>query len=218
MFVIEKLSGIISSKIALNLKMDKDHEEIIAYGAFNLIQILWSIFLVATFGIVFGVLKEALIITFTISLLRKYSGGAHASSPGACAVIGAIVSVALALIIQQVFYKFRSLETIILAILSLMFSYYTVYRLAPVDSAAKPIRKLDKKQYLKKCSIITLNILVGLIMILVFLHVKYGRSILLNIIECIYLGVLWQAFTLTATGHKILSKVSQVFEYIIRRE
>ncbi|MFT5872827.1 MAG: hypothetical protein ACI8WT_001764 [Clostridium sp.] len=40
MFVIEKLSKIISFKITSNLKMDKDHEEIIAYAASNLIQIL----------------------------------------------------------------------------------------------------------------------------------------------------------------------------------
>lgn len=217
MFVIEKLSKIISSKIALKLKMDKDHEEIMAYGAFNLIQILWSIFLVIVFGIVFGVLEDALIIIFTISLLRKYSGGAHASSPNRCAIIGAIVSVGLALIVQRLFSQFSNITVIILGIVSLLFSYYTVYRLAPVDSLAKPIRKLEKKQYLKKCSIIILNLLLGLIMILVYLHVKYGKGILLNVIECIYLGVLWQAFTLTTMGHKILNKLNQVFEYIIRR-
>ncbi|MBZ9609208.1 accessory gene regulator B family protein [Clostridium estertheticum] len=215
--MIENISKMISSKIALNLKMDKDHEEIIAYGAFNLIQILWCIILVIVFSSVFGVLEEALIITFTISLLRKYSGGAHASSPNRCAIIGTIVSVGFALIVQQVFSRFNSLAVIILGIISLMFSYYTVYRFAPVDSPAKPIKKIEKKQHLKKCSIIVLNILLGLIMILVFFHIKYRRSILLNIIECIYLAVLWQSFTLTTSGHTLFNKVNLVFEYIIRR-
>lgn len=215
--MLAKISTIISSNIASNLKMDKEQEEIIAYGAFNLIQIIWSIFLVIVFSIVFGVLEEALIITFTISLLRKYSGGAHASSPNACAIIGTIVSVGFALIVQQVFSRFNNLAVIIIGIISLIFSYYTVYRFAPVDSLAKPIKKLEKKEYLKKCSIIVLNILLGLIMILVFFYIKYRRGILLNIIECIYLGILWQTFTLTILGHKILNKVNLVFEYIIRR-
>lgn len=216
MNIVEKLSKVISSKIALNLKVDKNREEIIEYGAFNFIQILWCILLVIIFSSIFGVLVQALIITFTISLLRKYSGGAHASTPNGCAIIGGAVSVGFALIVERVFSKFNNLEVLILGIISLMFSYYTVYRLSPVDSLAKPIRKLEKKQHLKRCSIITLNILLDIIMILVFFYIKYRRSILLNIIECIYMGVLWQAFTLTTVGHKMLNKVNGAFEYIIR--
>ena len=204
--MIENISKIISFKIASSLKMDKDHEEIIVYGAFNLIQMVWCIILVIIFSIMFGVLEEALIITFTISLLRKYSGGAHASSPNRCAIIGTTVSVGFALIVQQVFSRFNILAVIILGIISLTFSYYTIYNLAPVDSPAKPIKKLETKQRFKKCSIIVLNILLGIIMILAFIYIKYRRSILLNIIECMYLAVLWQAFTLTTAGHKILNK------------
>ena len=210
--MIENISKMISSKIASSLKMDKDQEEIIAYGAFNLIQILWCIILVMVFSSVFGVFEEALIITFTISLLRKYSGGTHASSPNRCAVIGTLVSVGVALVVQQVFSGFNSLTVIILGIISLMFSYYTVYNLAPVDSPAKPIKKCEKKQRLKKCSINVLNIFLGLIMILAFFYIKYRRNILLNIIECIYLAVLWQSFTLTTLSHTLFNKVKLVFE------
>lgn len=217
MFVIEKVSKVISSKIASNLKMDKDHEEIIAYGALNFIQILWCTLLVVIFSGIFGVLGEALIITFTISLLRKYSGGAHASTPNGCAIIGTIVSVGAALIVEHVFSKINSLWVIILGIISMMFSYYTVYRLAPVDSLSKPIRNFRRKQQLKKYAITALNILLGLIMILVFFYIKYRRNILLSIIECIYLGVLWQVFTLTTWGHKIFNKANLIFEYVTRR-
>ena len=216
MFVIEKLSRKISSNIALNLKMDKEYEEVIAYGAFNFIQMLWTIFLVIVFSIIFGVVEEALSIIFTISLLRKYSGGAHASTPNGCTMIGTIVSVGLALIVEQIFSGFSNITVITLGIICLLYSYYSIYNLAPVDSLAKPIRKLEKKQHLRKCSIVTLNVLLGIIIILILCYVKYRTSILPNIIECIYLGVLWQAFTLTTIAHKMFNKLNFVFEYNTR--
>ncbi len=44
MFFIEHTSNKIGSKISSNLNLDKDTEEIIVYGAFALLQILWSFY------------------------------------------------------------------------------------------------------------------------------------------------------------------------------
>ena len=78
---MEKLSNNIANKVALELSLDDDNREVIAYGTFALIQMLFSIILVFLFGLLFHVAFEALIISFTGSILRKYSGGVHASSP-----------------------------------------------------------------------------------------------------------------------------------------
>src|SRR5690242_19961453 len=99
MFFLEKLSNDLALKMSYYLKLNKDQEEIIAYGAFNLIQTAWCILLVLLFGAVFSVTIKAFSISFIISILRKYSGGAHSSSPNRCALIGAIISVGLALLI-----------------------------------------------------------------------------------------------------------------------
>lgn len=217
MFLIETMSKKIGYKIASTLNMDKDHEEIISYGAFSFLQILWSIFITIVFSIIFGIFKEALIIIFTISLLRKYSGGVHASSPNCCAIIGAIISVSIGLIVTQLFSMFNIEVIIIIGLISLIFSYYIIYKLAPVDSPAKPIVGNERKQHLKKCSINIVNIMFITIIILLLFYVKYSNFVLLNIIECIYLGLFWQSFTLTKVGHKILGKIDAVFKYIMRR-
>lgn len=44
MFFIEEASNKIGNKISSNLNLDKDAEEIIAYGAFAVLQTLWSFY------------------------------------------------------------------------------------------------------------------------------------------------------------------------------
>ena len=97
---MEKLSNNIANKVASELTLDENNREVIAYGTFALIQMLLSITLVFLFGLLFHVAFEALIISFTGSILRKYSGGVHASSPGICTFIGTIVCVGQAVLIS----------------------------------------------------------------------------------------------------------------------
>ncbi len=210
MYLIENLSNKIGHGMANILKLDKDQEEIIIYGAFNLIQNLWSIFCIIVFGIIFHVIGEALIICFAISLLRKYSGGVHASSPSRCVLIGTIICVGFGLIVKKVFSIFPLTLIVFLGAVSIIVSYYIVYECAPVDSPAKPIKKIETKQRLKRYSTFTLHFFSVIIIILLIFYFKYGVKFLLNSVQCIYVGVIWQSFTLTNKGHKILSKTDKI--------
>ena len=62
---MQKLSNSIANKVALELSLDKDNREVIAYGTFALMQMFFSIILVFLFGLLFHVAFEALIISFT---------------------------------------------------------------------------------------------------------------------------------------------------------
>jgi accessory gene regulator B len=214
MYLIEKISNKIGNKIALNLNLDKDNEEIIIYGAFNLLQTLWAILCVVILGIIFKVLVQALIVAFTAAILRKYSGGAHASSPNKCAGIGAVIVVGFALVIDKVFMLFNIKIIVSLVMLGLVISYYIINKLAPVDSPAKPIVKLETKKRLKKQSILTLSSFIMIMLILGFIYFKYKINFFLSAIECIYIGAMWQTFTLTAKGHQLLHKIEDVLNML----
>ncbi len=215
MFLIENLSNKIGYKIAGTLKLDKDQEEIMIYGAFNLLQLLWSTLWVVVFGMAFNILMEVLIIYCAIILLRKYSGGVHASSPGRCTTIGTTIVVGLALIIHSWYKMFNIYLILFLAVLSGIFSYYIVYKLAPVDSPAKPIVKMETRSCFKKNSITVINILSVIVFIILFFYIKYNIKFLLNSIACICVGTVWQSFTLTYKGHKILTKVDSILKKIL---
>jgi accessory gene regulator B len=204
MSLIERLSKNTASQISIALNLDKEREEILAYGAFNLFHTAWSIFLVALFGVLFDVLIYALFLSFTAAWLRKYSGGAHATSPNRCAIIGVIVFDGLAVLIDKFIISIDIVFLIIHTILSFLCTYYVIYKFCPVDSPSKPIRKAETIKRLRKNSFKTIYILIGITITLFVFYFQLGQVQLLKIISCISTGILWQSLTLISPGHFII--------------
>ena len=213
---MEKLANNIANKVASELSLDEDNKEVIAYGAFALMQMVLSIILVFLFGLLFHVAFEALIISFTAAILRKYSGGVHASSPWICNFIGIITCVGQALLISFLISQGVNLKLIIvLGVVIFIWSYYIIYKLAPVDSIAKPIVKEEKRKRMKKGSIILLSVYLIITVIFILLYLSSGEVKFLSYILCIYSGILWQVFTLTTPGHLLIGKVDSFLNHKI---
>ncbi|EES49075.1 accessory gene regulator B family protein [Clostridium botulinum] len=206
MLKIEYICEKISNYVAEELNFDDDKKSIINYGIFAFIQIGICIVLVAIFGFVFNVTIEALIVSFTISILRKSSGGVHASSPERCAIIGTVASVGMALIAKSINANFSFV--ILFGIIVFVWSYYILYKLAPVDSIAKPIKNIEKRKRLKKSSIIMLSTYLIIVIINILSYLAINNFVLLTYSLCIYMGLLWQIFSLTKSGHLILGKLN----------
>lgn len=211
MFQIERASNNIVDKITKQLDLDNEKKEILAYGAFALLQTILSIFVIIVLGIMLNILLEALIISFAISILRKYSGGTHASSPSGCIIIGTIVTIAEALIIVCFLSQIINLNLIlIIGLFTLMLAFFCIYKFAPVDNPAKPIKSQTKKNKMKRKSFIVLIIYSLIVIMNIFLFCFSGSSRFNVYSLCIYGGVLWQIFTLTKTGYLILNKVDML--------
>lgn len=214
--MIEKICTLLSNKIADNLKVSGDEKAVIHYGLFAIIHTSISILSILVVGGIFGVLIPAFLLSLATAILRKYSGGAHARTPESCAVIGVIISVGGAWGLSKVSLNVWSVMLCIITILS--FSFYKVYQLAPVDSLAKPIRKQEKKETLKKKSIKTLGVYgIGIIALFVIYFIHHIGAVLVWIM-CIGFGILWQAFTLTPLGHLVVDKIDLFLIHIIFRK
>ncbi|QEK11243.1 accessory regulator AgrB [Crassaminicella thermophila] len=205
MYLIERVSNNIAGKIAATLKLDKEQEAVLAYGAFGLLETILAIILVLVFGKIFGVLLEAIIISFVSAIFRKYSGGAHATSPNRCAAIGVIVSVGLGIFVNKISINIFSL--LIFGLLTFFIVLYITVKYAPVDTPNKPIKKLERRKKLKIKSLIILFLFLIITLILTRYYIKLGDVSLLSIIASILLGLLWQAITLTSLGHLIIHKL-----------
>jgi accessory gene regulator B len=213
---MEKFCNNFASKIALELKLDKDRKEVIAYGTFAILQTVLAIVFVIIFGLIFHVAVEALIVSFTASILRKYSGGAHASSPSKCVVIGTIICVGQAIIIKVAISPFANTGLLlIIGAIIFMMSYYLIYKLAPVDSLSKPIRKEEKRYRMKKGSIYVLNayLILGLLNVVLYSYFEERGFAVYAL--CIYGGVIWQVFTLTKKGHIVVNKIDTFLNQIL---
>ena len=205
----------VASKIATELNMNEDQKAVIQYGFFAMIQTTIAVLINILFGTWLGVLVPSLIISLVAVTLRKYSGGVHAQTPENCILIGTIVSVGGALCVSKVPLN----RSWIILIGSFLFgiAYYVIWKLAPVDSLAKPIRRDEKKKMLKKRSIYILIINYIIIWIMLLLNRHQGHKDLLLYIACMYVGIGWQVFTLTHMGHVFMRKIDLFFNTIRQR-
>lgn len=209
---MEKLANKISVKIAYELGLDNDRKEVIAYGTFTLLQTIFSIGLVIIFGLLFHVLIEAIILSFSTSILRKYSGGAHASSSSTCTIAGTIICICQALLIADIMApSINFMWVFILFLLIFIWAFIMVFMLAPVDSPAKPIRKKERRNRMKKISLLILIIYFIINILICVLYIKFGDKRFLVYSICLYGGVLWQVFTLTKPGHSVLGAIDYLF-------
>lgn len=208
---IEIFSNLIASKILRTLSIDdKDKEEVLAYGAFVLIQTILITLMVAFFGIIFNVMYEALIILFIASYLRKSSGGAHATTPMNCALISVIIFGGLALVVKYYVINIDLLLLFIGMIIAFIFTYYIMLYYSPVETENKPLRDAKVRARLKKKSINIVLSLVVINFILILFYLKTEHYYLLNIAVCITVGVTWQSITMVSLGHKIIDGLDKV--------
>ncbi|MGL5087051.1 MAG: accessory gene regulator B family protein, partial [Clostridium sp.] len=98
MFSAVTIAEKLSLKVANDLKLDEEKKQVIEYGIFSIVQMIFNLILVLLIGFIFNVAIEALIVSLTVGVLRKSSGGAHSSSPNTCIVVGTMVCVVIGLV------------------------------------------------------------------------------------------------------------------------
>ncbi|APQ97376.1 accessory gene regulator ArgB-like protein [Clostridium botulinum] len=206
MFLIEQLSNKIGNKIANNLELDRDTEEIITYGAFAVLQTIWAFLCIIILGAICNVLVESVIIALTAATYRKYSGGIHANTPNKCAFLGAIIFVGFALIVKNINISVN-LFSVLISILAFVYSYYAIYKFVPVDTKAKPIENEDEILKLRRYSFFIISILFFIEVLLSLFYFKYKNEMLVYYAKCIIAGILWQSFTLTPLAKRVLANI-----------
>lgn len=205
---MEKLANNIAQKLASELNLNQDNKEVIAYGTFALLHMFLSIVLVTILGLMFHRVIEALLISFTTSLLRKYSGGVHTSSPYICMIVGTLLCIGQTLIVSYAVASYVNLRiTILLGLLTFIYSYYIISKLAPVASPSKPIIKKERRNKMRRKSILILSFYLLASVVNIILYQNTGDTRFLLYSLCIYVGTVWQTFTLTQYGHLILGTI-----------
>jgi accessory gene regulator B len=211
MYLSEKIAATMATKISDSLNLENDQKEIISYGAFMLIQTILSIIVTIISGLSFEVLTEIMAIAIISSILRKNSGGAHASSPGMCIILGTITFTILALLVQYILIIDINI-IIALSIIVLIFSYYTVIKKCPVAAPTKPIKNIEKRKKLKIKTINTLHLYFITCFILSYFYFSLSNLLFLKLIICIVLGVFWQTVTLTNFGGNAMHTIDDFFK------
>lgn len=207
---MEKLAKKLANDISRSLGYDGEKEAVIAYGLIAMIQIFVTVLVVLLLGILINAPVEALTVCFSVSILRQYSGGAHAGSAELCTGIGVVYCTAAAFASRKLLLPLYSPVPMATAMIIIyIISFLMVYQYAPVDSPQKPIRTEQKRKRMRKGSFIILSVYFALSMILFVLG--YEFSISNSYAISLLLGVSWQIFTLSSAGASLLHNVDKLF-------
>ncbi|AEG16346.1 Accessory gene regulator B [Desulfofundulus kuznetsovii DSM 6115] len=201
-----ELAGYLRKTLALT----EEQEEIAAYSLLILFQTVISLLGVSLVAWLAGCLTAALAALFTSAFLRSFSGGAHCTSPARCTVLS-ILTVPLLGTLATNLAPFFSRPLLALVVLAGgVLAFAVVLRLAPVDSPAKPITSSRERQRFRWLSSAAVLGVVTLQLALLVLS-SPNMAILILAAE---MGMLWQVFSLTRTGHRFVARIDKLLEFI----
>ena len=211
--MMEKLVKKIADITAEKLGYDEEKASVISYGLLALAQMLALFILSSLIGIIFRCFLECFIIFLFTGLLRKFTGGAHSKTLLGCMILAIFIIGLLgifskyALISVFVNLLMNNLYFIVYLITALLFlpCIILIYKVAPVDSPNKPIRKPEKRRKLKKQSVVAILIYLTIVVILLLLAPSNIAYFTAAVALCI--SSIWQCFTLTKPGHKFISTI-----------
>lgn len=211
---MEKLARKLANSISVSLGYDHEKEAVIAYGLTAIIQIFITTLLILMAGILIGAPVEALIIGFSVSILRKYSGGAHAGTAELCTSFSVFYCTLTAFLSKRLLAElYHPVLMGIACVVIFVLSFFVIYKFAPVDSPNKPIRTEQKIKRMRKGSFFILSVYFVISVIFYMLSFEhesfnsYGISMLF--------GVSWQTFTLTHPGSRFIGKLNAI---VLRKE
>ncbi|MEF9950991.1 MAG: accessory gene regulator B family protein [Clostridium sp.] len=205
MISAETLSNKIGNYLQRELNIDDIKKSIIIYGSFAILQIGISIIFTVIIGYLTNTLVESLIITFSIVLLRKYSGGHHASTPNKCLVFGLIITIIPAILIKNYIYNIDVNFLLLVSSIIMFCSFLIIIKKAPVDNPNKRIKKEEKRFKLRRSSIFILSIYLLIILVLIGIYYKYSVDTAIIYMACIIYAAGWQSFTLTKLAARVIN-------------
>lgn len=209
---IEQVSLRIASNIGEKLNKSEEEVAVIKYGLFVLLHTSLIMIVSIIVGLVTNSLKEIMIISMCSAMLKRYSGGVHASSPTRCLVIGVGMSTMLTLTCKFFVDRLSPIYLLLVIIIGLVISYFVLYNRCPVGSKRKPLKKLEKRILLRKKSFNTMNIYSGTIITLYYMYITSDSNYIKSICISILFGALIQIFALSKMGEKIIMGIDKLLD------
>ena len=201
----------LANKVAASQGFDAEQESVVAYGLLAIVQVVLTVTLALAAGLLIHAPAEAMIVCFSVSILRRFSGGAHADSFGFCTGITVVICTLFAFLAKWLAGYMTALILMLVALAVYAFAYTAIHKYAPVDSPNKPIKTERKRLQMRRgCyqTVTTYAVLQFLFIMIGIWHPQW-RSISISLI----LGVAWQVFTLTNVGNTLFNRQRVLPEY-----
>lgn len=192
---MEQLVQKLTEKMTASLQVDDEKRAVIQYGLFALVQMVSIGLVITLFGLLTRCLWECWIVYMAVGLLRKSTGGAHASTSNGCFVVS-VVAVSVIGWLSHLIPTLSFGDVIAAGITAVVFlaGCLLVYWFSPVEAPNKPL-KPEKIKRLRKQSLMTLSVYLVFIAIFSAAFFVFERATL-SLALSLSLATLWQSLTL----------------------
>ena len=207
MIDVEQISMKLSTSLGNRLNKSNEEIEVLNYGLFTLIHTTIAMISTLLLGVMIGKVKEVVLISLSTALLKKYSGGVHASSPIRCLAIGLLVSFIAVNITTYLAIIYTPEVLFITTIIISILSYYIIYKRAPVGSKNKPLKNESIRKKLRKNSIKVMNLYTVILLIMNIMCMNTDNYQYKTYTICIVTGILIQVFSMTCIGEYVIHKL-----------
>lgn len=207
---VEKISLSISNKIGDKLGKSKEEIAVINYGLFIIIHTSLIIITLIIIGVLTNTIKEVLVISLCSALLKRYSGGIHASSPMKCLMLSVIMTTGLAILCKICTNSFDNISITVLLIIGLVIEYIVLYTRCPVSSRRKQLKNKNKIKLLRKKSFKIMNIYSLIILVLCITYTINNSLLAKTLSISILFGAFIQIFALSKIGERIIMKLDRI--------
>ena len=188
------------------LDLTTDQEEIALFGLQTLLYPIVNVLLICLSAWLLGCLWGTVAAVMSVMVLRLFSHGAHSSAPITCVLTSVVIFPALGKV-AAVAAPHLTVQGLLL-IITAGFVLCTVFfwRLAPVDSPAKPITSGVERRRLRRYTLITACCILALQIFILITFRAHTAALALS------LGVWWQAVSLTRAGHWLAALLDNILE------
>jgi accessory gene regulator B len=202
--ISQKITGCLKSQVALS----QDDEAIVNYSVQLLVTGFFNFAAIFAVAWLFGVLKLAVAAAFTAAGLRLISGGAHSESAVNCTLLGVLINVGAALVIEYRLIPVQGTGLAYVFIIIGVIAVLAVVRYAPADTPQKPI---TNPAQCKQLRLLSLGYLLIWTAAAVILSLKSAGLVPYFLAGSF--SVVWQAFSLTPVGYKAMKVFDRVMPF-----
>lgn len=204
MFNTTDLASRVANFIGKELELGEERRQVLYYSLDLAFSALFGLLLITVVSCPFNLVSFSLLTCLAGAGIRLFSGGAHCSSAGRCAISGAIVFPSLAVLTSWIGRTELLVEPgsrVKAAVLLIVFASVALGLWAPAETSGKPIYGRTRRYSLKGASIIVACLYAVTI---AFLDSSGGSW--LNIVKSgMLVGGLWQSFTLSPPAYRLLT-------------
>jgi len=205
---IEEISRIIAFKISSRISLKNEEREIVEYGLKVFLSEVFSLSILFIVLFVTGLIKTGMSILIAAGVLRKFSGGAHCSSPMRCTILGVMTVPLFAFSVERLLI-FGENKLLAAAVCLFVLNLFTCLKYAPADSPQKPINEVSKKR-LKRGALLLI-----LIAFSVLIAGYLLRYIDISFLLAASVGFFYQSITLTPAGYGFTASMDRLMRKII---